>query len=334
MLPNLVVEPLGLAEIPCLEKKTLEVRDILDQLHNGQVFFRRILSQDEAEDWLAARHPYSISINLAKLGLNTRIILYEENKGFKGFRIYQFPDENFFLIEQDYVIIMKNYLLSLLPLLGGNDVELDTSRIADSASRDSAYWDNWKKNKEGAHYKLEIYPRCVEAISAIAGEFNGGEMTLVDLFGGDGEFIYSLSSIIEDQYPRLKMSYHVVDNNLVSIERANELHIGSAFSAHLEDLAETENIFQVIGAAPYIVTAIGGLNKNVISKEEARKLAGTVYEGLNPGGFFVVTGYSSCHMNSLQFSEIGFEILNMSLPENIATGKVPKHFYILKKPNT
>ena len=97
------------------------------------------------------------------------------------------------------------------------------------------------------------------------------------------------------------------------------------------DIVQLTSLHGSVQRMPDIVTAIGGLNILVVnSVQEARHVAQMVYDVLPNGGVFIVTGFTRGYLSAKEFREIGFEVMNMSIPQNYPRA-VPRELYILRK---
>jgi hypothetical protein len=68
-----------------------------------------------------------------------------------------------------------------------------------------------------------------------------------------------------------------------------------------------------------------------ITHDQGLEIARKVYEGIADGGFFITTGYTAMILNSKDFSGVGFEVEQMSVPGNVLTFRTPDQLYVLRK---
>jgi hypothetical protein len=102
------------------------------------------------------------------------------------------------------------------------------------------------------------------------------------------------------------------------------------------DIVTESDIFKGVSDGRNIVTAIGGLNSNVLTRQHALGVVRKIFEWLNPGDYFIVTGYTVALLNANDYRSIsvgnrGFDVLNMSIPRNFVNSWLPTQLYVLQK---
>jgi len=176
-----------------------------------------------------------------------------------------------------------------------------------------------------------IYPLVIDTIKRIIGQDNSKKsITLVDICGGDGEFIELLSDSLHEDYPDSHNEYWLMDNNKRSIRMAKK-KFAEREDVYIQEDDVTQSDIIPGGVKPKIVTIMGGLNHNVMLRGNAYNIAKVVYNKLNQGGFFIVTGYSPCLLNAEDFRTIGFNILNMIDPQSFTVKERPLQYYVLNR---
>jgi len=226
----------------------------------------------------------------------------------------------------------------LFSLLNGNEIEMDYSRVITDRAHEIEFWDNWKTDyKDSANsYSVcsqSLYPEVIKMVKEIVTAQDLYSETIVDIFGGDGEFLRELFLELEIGFPSLNAWYHLIDFNGKGIKEAKE-RIGGLkkVSVWQKNLILYSDIEKIIKDKPTIVTAIGGLVKRVVTFKSSYHIARDVYKALPAGGYFILTGYKEPHLNAEILSSIGFEVLNKTLMTKTAEGTlVPYSFYVLRK---
>ena len=246
-----------------------------------------------------------------------------------------------------YVAEKKTH--ELFHSLSGKDIEVDTALPVrdDSSTIEASYWSNWKVNTRTGHrYREEIYPEVVNHLlpELVAAR---GKHRAVDLFGGDGEFVRLLQHSARVLGSTASLEWNIVDRDPESLNRARvhtyspfeqlkEQQDGSKLTVHdpldLTDARKRQRLFRELGPQD-LVTVIGGLNSNVVTSEDAYHIAFDISQILlAPGGKCVVTGYTRSLLNRAMFTEMGFVVEKMCVPENIFVNTLPTQFYVLRNP--
>lgn len=223
--------------------------------------------------------------------------------------------------------------------LGGNEVEVDTTDIL-NYDMSPAYWDSdWKGMPQnwGTHgriYSSRIYPTFLRTIlDYLHPTQDGKDIQIVDLFGGDGEFLDLLSSGMDKSLSN-SCTFHLIDASAVSLAKAKKLFRSDEKKAVIHEpryLEPDKPVFDGLCKPPRYVTAVGGICAGVISRKEALGIAGRVYDEMEQGGIFFVTGMSACLLNAHDFSSIGFKVRQMTKPENVVYLANPYQLYVLQK---
>lgn len=66
-----------------------------------------------------------------------------------------------------------------------------------------------------------------------------------------------------------------------------------------------------------VIVCCGLLNRQVTTRKEALDILEQVHSRLRSGGHIIVTGYTACHLSADDFSLLGIEVLQKSIPENL-----------------
>ena len=251
-------------------------------------------------------------------------------------------DENYAIhIDENYELIWEQ-IQTILFSLSGNEIE--TGRI-DSDSEPFSNWRWYNGHGSDKTYEEHIHPVVVKTIEVILKkETPGSYVPILDLFSADNRFIVSLHNRLSYSCPNFEFSYHCADKEDVLLEKAAKdlgdrdlTGRGSGKYGNItwrrEDLRTYDFGFPEISEAPKIITAIGGLTNSVTTNDEAYEIAVKAHSILAPSGYFIVTGLSNCHLNSQDFADIGFNVLNKSVPERISRtdNRDPQQLYILQK---
>ena len=217
---------------------------------------------------------------------------------------------------------------------GRDEVEYDVTvdKRADlTHGIDDFFWDSWKRDATmSGFYSKQVYPQVISAIDRNQDMANITPLTVVDIFGGDGEFVLEAWHRLPNKG---QIYFHIIDRNQPSLDEASSKFAGTPnVTVHSpQDLTAAGNLFDCVREKPNIVTAIGGLCFNVVSRREALAIAQKVHAELASGGIFVVTGYTSVLLNSVDFREIGFSILETSAPQMAIRATRPEQLYVLRK---
>lgn len=237
------------------------------------------------------------------------------------------------------------FVRGIIALMGGNEVELDQTHGPKAEPMPVNYWGGYtwiiSDNEVKDAYWKEIHPFTANFVAEELKGLPSEPVEVVDLFGGTGDFARSLH--YHPQVRNTGTRIHVVDNNRSSLSDAGNLAhkfgIQDFVHTHEIDLRREDgweyngrnsSVFPP-GVHPQIVTAIGGLNEDVVTRVEAREIARKIYRQMPKEGKFIVTGYSRCLLNAAEFRKIGFKVLNMSIPEHMIFGEKPEQFYVLQK---
>jgi hypothetical protein len=222
--------------------------------------------------------------------------------------------------------------------LNGNEIEVDYARTGLAAPRSSDYWAGRSaasSARDAVLYRTRIHPAVADAVLSLLlydPFLSGGEdsLPILDLLGGEGNFLELLDAILPRTI-RDRVSFHLIEGDGSSVFEAEKRLTGRGDRVYQEDVLRMESIEEVLGLRPRIVTAIGALNNNVMTPADAFQLARKVYEALPEGGCFVLSGYTNLLIDSRLASEIGFEILNTAIPENVLNTEFPQQLYVLRK---
>jgi len=218
-------------------------------------------------------------------------------------------------------------ILQLLRFTDGVETEFCTTQELGNGF-DNAYWDAWDCFEHYYIYSAFIDPWIERMIAIALSEFRGPRRPLVvDLLGGNGRLIERL----REQFTRA--DYALIDRNAFLLEQAVESLMVFGVQLYQRDIRTVEDFVALLLRKPDVVISSGGLNKDVLSREDAHLVAERIFAALPASGLWIVTGWSSVLLTAADFSEIGFNVLNRSIPKNsFETQEAPGQFYVLRKP--
>ncbi len=254
------------------------------------------------------------------------------------FRIYHLPELSLQVKVENGHKKITELTQTLFSLLNGNEIEMDYSRVITDKAHADEFWNKWKTDYADSKYCYSIctehlYVQMIRVIRQIIAQHGTKPQTIVDIFGGDGEFMIELFVDLEQRFPGIDVRYHLIERNAIAIEEA-KAKLGNIKKTSIwpKDLTANSNIEKITHEKPTIVTAIGGLVKRVVTFKDAYYIATNVYKALPEGGYFILTGYKESHLNAQIFESIGFEVLNKTLMTKNDNGEfIPYSLYILQK---
>ncbi|MEN9408002.1 MAG: hypothetical protein RLZZ455_1218 [Candidatus Parcubacteria bacterium] len=324
---------------------------------NSGVAIQRYLNEIEPLLEGSSRYPLRNPRTVIRVGIDDvspdgsfRIL---DASGFDGYtkRSFELPSGVYTLSEEFstewYLVEKKTH--ELFHTLSGSDVEVDSALPdrEESGTIEASYWSRWKEGtRSGQVYRQDIYPEVANHVlpEIVAAR---GRHRAVDLFGGDGEFVRLLQHSARVLGSTASLDWSLVDRDSASLSRARlhtnsplarsrEQQDGLKLTVHdpldLTDVKKRQRLFREIGPQD-LVTVIGGLNSSVITSVDAYQIAHDIREQLLvPGGTCVITGYTHSLLNRAMFIEMGFDVLQMSVPENIFANKLPRQLYVLRNP--
>ncbi len=235
---------------------------------------------------------------------------------------------------EDYIVPNRSpvydSLRKLVESLRGDEMEVDTAAFTHKPQRDSLFWDDWKTGVFGEVYRGEIYTAVLGAVKNRIERLIINGLIHVDLFGGDGEFV----DFLQEYLPRngRDSQFHIVDSNKKSLEKAVQRFSLEQAGVHYGDIISTEDVFTDVPQPPNLVTAIGGLCSGVVTRAQGLDIARKIFEGMESEGIFIATNYTPSVLNASDYSSMGFQVEQMSIPQNYFSGKFPTQFYVLRKP--
>lgn len=273
----------------------------------------------------------------------TRKLIY----GNRARPVFYLPSKQKY-VEVDLLENTRVYRLfsAFLSLLKGDEVEVVLPFSFDPSPKPDSAWDSWHNGGFWQFvgmddpYSQEIDPLVIgavkKALRRVMADTGKKDLVLLDIFAGAGRMIESLDRQLrgwEDdvtgQKPSLK--YFLIDRNKNNTDHATSRLKGLGATVLNRDLSKIEDIEQEIGAKPHIVTCEGGLTYEVAEKEDALAISRKVYQALEPGGVFIVTGYNPVLVTAEEFTEMGFRVVNMSTPGNILNYSITPQLYVLVK---
>lgn len=209
----------------------------------------------------------------------------------------------------------------LFAVLDGNDAELDCSHREEKNLMEATFWTEYTDTVTD-YYKSMIHPTMITLVTE---SLTGGDVVW-DLFGGEGSFLEAIRS----RTSHADGEFFLMDLNAEQFRRGRRNKGVNVVSVDLADPDARHDVFGSV-PEPTVVTALGGLCRQVITPSQAFEVASDVYDRLPQGGRFFVTGITPVSLNAREFAEIGFEVLHKSIPENLLSGTHPSQLYILEK---
>ncbi len=223
-------------------------------------------------------------LRLALVGKNCTV------KKISGF----WPETSGYPLTEEEMPLTSAYLSSM----DGKDVEL---LIPLRNDRTPVRWFSFEDSREFEVYRDLIYPVILDCLKGVPFR------TLLDVGCGAGNLLAKISK----EYPEAVL--YGVDISYDNVESAREkglAHVYEGNALNLKPLLPGASYFDV-------VILCGVLNRQVVDEGTARAMLRKTFRLLNPGGYFIVTGYSSCHFSSSDFQKMGLTVLNKSIPSNL-----------------
>ncbi|MFH2145271.1 MAG: class I SAM-dependent methyltransferase [Candidatus Omnitrophota bacterium] len=231
---------------------------------------------------------------------------------------------------------ISGLLVEIIKSLPGNKVEIVLPASAIPAPRSR---DNWEEDwKETIYHKVvysSIYDEAIREVETIISGFFQAEtdVALVDIGGGDGEFIELLNRFIKTRSAKRDPAYWLIDDSAKSIKKAQKRLADIPRCTIVKDnIFSLSSIIQNNLISPQIITALGVINAHVMDKNQALFVAQQAYEQLQAGGYFIVSGKTFSLVSAAEFRRMGFEVLKMSIPQNIDSADECRQLYVLRKP--
>ena len=215
---------------------------------------------------------------------------------------------------------------SVRELLYGDEVEFfNFGYEKDEKLKPLDYWESPYDVYDAKPYLSVIYPAVRNYIEAFLSNHLSPSCKAVDLLGGNGSFANGLKSVLEDK--NIKLDVSVLDQSDYSKEQCQLKGI-----PHIHGNISTDKLQCHINGQVELITCIGGLTKEVVTRETALRAAAEVFDVLAPGGFFVLSGRTAQRLTSKDFRSIGYEVLNTAARDNREHRVVAIQLYALRKP--
>lgn len=233
-------------------------------------------------------------------------------------------------------------LRKLFKALKGDELEVRRD-LQFKDAHDDDYWDDWYSRKspdEGFYaydtYREYLHPLVVGIIQkALPLISQDKEISILDIFSGDGIFIKQLDKTLKPSLGSRDKRYILIDRNARLCETARKKLRKLPATIFTEDLTKLKDIETLIRVRPQCITAIGGIQEQVVNYKDAIAICNRVYHLLPEGGIFIVSGYWPSRLDSDDFRNIGFEVINMSVPARaLGESAYMSHCYVLWKPNS
>jgi predicted GNAT family acetyltransferase len=259
---------------------------------------------------------------------------------------YYIPEKDWLIPDREHMNLGSS-MTNLVYMLRGDEVEeidqqvekADLFKKLDTAARGDkidkfwgAFGTKFDGTKDVEFYRHFIHPITRKAVEAIVAKSDKDDIRIVDIFAGNGNLLNGLYSDLEKAFPDKQFEFEMYERNEKSLgaARARFKKADNVTVHPSTDLTSSKELADVFKDKPFVVTATGGINRQVVTKEQAMAVAKKVYESLQDGGYFVVTGLSTVLLTADEFKSIGFKVLNKSLPLQFGH-RSTKWLYILQK---
>lgn len=239
-------------------------------------------------------------------------------------------------------------LVAYLSARDGRDVEL---LVPERHRAGPVRWGRFDESPEFGVYFERIHPKILDALDRIdpvcaargiragpAGLLQietaepGGHDRLLDLGCGCGDLIEAIKchycrKRYEGRQRRCRekpstgepggripdFDFFGIDCNADNVHAANEKRGGRIVEG---DCGQLEALLSD-GLDFDVIVCCGLLNRQVTAREDAGAILEQAVSRLRPGGYIIVTGYTACHLSAADFSRLGIEVLQKSIPENL-----------------
>ncbi len=196
-------------------------------------------------------------------------------------------------------------------------------------------WNTWHEKEEYRLFRGEIHPVMIKVVEGVAAHMKEykEDISILDVYGLDGMFLKNLSQSLSAVHPELNFQLSLLDKNEVQLERAKE-HLENLDGTHIfpsTDIRYLKNNPDFLKQKFDIITSIGGINTKTDSIEESYQIVENMYELLSEEGVLIISGLTGNSFQSKSLRAIGFEVMNVTVPQNISYEKSPGQIYILKK---
>lgn len=239
-------------------------------------------------------------------------------------------------------------LAAYLSARNGRDVEL---LVPERHRADPVRWGRFDESPEFGVYFEHIHPKILDALDRIdpvcgaRGTRTGGagllqietagpdgRDRLLDLGCGCGDLIEAIKchycrKRYEGRQRRCRggpfpgeqgeripdFDFFGIDCNAENVLAAGEKRGGRIVEG---DCGQLETLLSD-GLDFDVIVCCGLLNRQVTAREDAGGILEQAVSRLRPGGHIIVTGYTACHLSAADFSRLGIEVLQKSIPENL-----------------
>ncbi|MFH2020071.1 MAG: hypothetical protein ABIJ34_01555 [archaeon] len=246
---------------------------------------------------------------------------------------------------------LNHELRYLMWHLNGLEAELDTSNMRERRVGTGSNWNSYRADGEGGSiYRNSIHPQMRDVIFKLL-ELNspGPNAQILDLFCAEGEFVLGydnyggLSQDLTQRFPETIFEYNLVDNNYfltnLARRRVKRVHCDYSVNVIRRDILD-DCLIHKLGLHPRIICAFGGLNSQVLTRNQALYVAEYLFRDIPNKTEIVLSGLTNFPVCSTDFRRIGFDVLNMSYPYNLSVSLVteneiptsPYQIYVLRKP--
>ena len=200
------------------------------------------------------------------------------------------------------------------------------------------FWDVWESvmSEEVMHYKTIIYPQIIYTIQKICKLNPLVNLDILDLGGGSGNLA---ETILEERtLSNLIRKIIVIDSSKKLIEKAQIKAINYPDKLIPKHISIEEVSKQLYNSSEYVQSAhiiilCGVVAHQVLSRKVGLDIVAKCQSILRENGILIVASLSPALINSVEYQEMGYNVLNKSfsflLPSCLSVKT--NDFYILQK---
>lgn len=254
----------------------------------------------------------------------TTVISPEESSTWTWMWSFTFlnPPDKKPLVEEYHLLpkyaLSKEEVDEIMACYNGREVEIFTPLGSRTPPAPRPHWRGWRNvDSLQRQFSCLLYPRVYYAFNLVCCYFSPHKYSILDLGGHDGE----VSIALLDRCSRISEAI-CVDSDLGAYKTAlatiacpHTLPTTKArFTPILADIREKDLTKFTRRAQVDVVLLVGVTGWGILTHKESYNLMISAKEALKPGGLAVITSLSIHHLNSKDYAEMGFEILNTSSP--------------------
>ena len=231
-----------------------------------------------------------------------------------------------FELDQDKKVDFFRLLYEVEEGLSGDEFETEGTCAGESL-QPASFWETEYSMEDARAYIQIIRPKVLGALQRLMAHWPHPGTQAVDLLGGDSHFARGVRTLAETAGIHLDVS--VLDRSNRSAEKCLQ---AEPPLRHIQCDINRDDLVSLLPADLGLVTCLGGLTSQVVTIDTAHRASCEVFEALNPGGYFILSGRTPIHLNAADFREIGFEVLNMRAHSNREFNMHCIPLYALRKP--